>query len=384
MSFDPIKNSLGNADLLKSKTFERFGIYDAVVEYNADPMQLGRVIVRVPLIHKDEYGVDMLPWARPCSPFGGGPGYGSYMIPPVGSRIWVMFESGDESWPVWLGTWVSNPVKDRQMLRDTHGDYPKGPVAMAPIPPVPWTAPAAPGLPKEAQLLISHRPEIYVPFKSPKGAAIVIDDRDGYERLSIYDRLGQTILFDGPCSVGANYNNNSARGTLGSDSGTGVSIERTTNREGRILIADVGGQSIELSSKQNAADVALTMPTFNNWSGTVRISSRQPAQPLPTGPVPVAETKGGPPETMGKNAAVLELSGSDNKVTLEVSDATGAITTSIHIDAQTGQITIETPNNISLKADHIKLDGDVSITGNLQATDIQVENNVIVSGSILN
>ena len=82
MNLDPIKESLASKDSRGPTTFNRFGIYDAIVEYNADPLQLGRVVVRVPLFHRADYTTEQLPWARPCSPFGGGPGYGTYMIPP--------------------------------------------------------------------------------------------------------------------------------------------------------------------------------------------------------------------------------------------------------------------------------------------------------------
>jgi hypothetical protein len=379
MALDPIKDSLVSHDTSGPNALTRFGIYDAIVEYNADPLQLGRVVVRVPLVHKPEYGVTMLPWARPCSPFGGGPGYGSYMIPPVGSRVWVMFESGDELYPVWLGTWVSNPVVERKMLRDTLNEYPKKPSAMAPNPTKPWTSPAAPGLPKEAQGQMGNRPEIYVPFKSPKGAALVIDDRDGKEQLAIYDRLGQVILFDGPISIGGNYNNQSRRSNQKAQDGDTVPLDRGQSKEGRILIADVGGQSIELKSTLDAS----TFET-REWAGKIRISSRQPIIPeQEAGAAPTrTEIKGGPPETEGKNAVVVELSGADNKLTIDLS-VEGSITTSVHIDAASGNITIDTPNSILLKSSQIKLDGDVSITGTLKASNAHINNNLIVSGQLI-
>jgi hypothetical protein len=373
MNLNPVKESISSKDLIGPAAFNRFGIYDGIVEYNADPLQLGRVIVRVPLIHKEEYGVDMLPWARPCSPFGGGPGYGTYMIPPIGSRIWVMFESGNELYPVWLGTWVSNPVKDRKMLRDSLNEYPKGPSAMAPKPGTPWTSPAAPGLPKEAQGQVANRPEIYVPFKSPKGAALIVDDRDGKESFSILDRLGQGLTFEGPVSVGANYNNASGRSFQTAKDGKSIPIGRTQNKEGKVLLTDVGGQSIELSSKLGDFD----LDGSTNWAGRIRLSSRQPLRNQ------TGEVKSGPIETEGQNAVILDLSGSDNTVNLSMS-IEGKIVTSISIDANAGTIVVDTPNNIVLKSDHIKLDGDVTVTGDLKTESLQVDKNAIVSGKLVN
>ncbi|MFM9883248.1 MAG: phage baseplate assembly protein V [Burkholderiales bacterium] len=37
-------------------------------------------------------------WARPCRP------PGSTAMPQIGTSIWVMFEAGDTSRPVWMGS----------------------------------------------------------------------------------------------------------------------------------------------------------------------------------------------------------------------------------------------------------------------------------------
>ena len=41
-------------------------------------------------------------WALPCLPLAG-PGMGAYLIPEVGAGVWVEFEAGDPSYPVWSG-----------------------------------------------------------------------------------------------------------------------------------------------------------------------------------------------------------------------------------------------------------------------------------------
>ena len=75
-----------------------FGKYRGTVANNIDPMQKGRLQVAVPAV----YGTNQLTWALPCTPFAGS-GYGLYMIPDIGTNIWVEFEGGDINAPIWSG-----------------------------------------------------------------------------------------------------------------------------------------------------------------------------------------------------------------------------------------------------------------------------------------
>lgn len=50
----------------------------------------------------------ILPWpngapAKPCLPFASA-GFGFAFVPPPGSRVWIAFEGGQRSNPVWLGS----------------------------------------------------------------------------------------------------------------------------------------------------------------------------------------------------------------------------------------------------------------------------------------
>lgn len=75
-----------------------FGKYRGTVESNLDPMQQGRVQVKVPAV----LGDGRLSWAMPCSPFAGA-GVGFFAIPPTGANVWVEFENGDPDYPIWTG-----------------------------------------------------------------------------------------------------------------------------------------------------------------------------------------------------------------------------------------------------------------------------------------
>ena len=75
-----------------------YGKYRGKVVDNDDPDRLGRIKVRVDeVLRGQETG-----WAMPCIPVGG-TGSGFFSLPPVDSGVWIEFEAGDESRPIWTG-----------------------------------------------------------------------------------------------------------------------------------------------------------------------------------------------------------------------------------------------------------------------------------------
>jgi hypothetical protein len=75
-----------------------YGKYRGVVIENIDPGQLGRVLVQVP----DVLGLTPSSWAMPCMPVAGIQA-GVFVVPPIGSQVWVEFEQGDPDYPIWTG-----------------------------------------------------------------------------------------------------------------------------------------------------------------------------------------------------------------------------------------------------------------------------------------
>jgi uncharacterized protein involved in type VI secretion and phage assembly len=75
-----------------------FGKYRGSVLDNADPLQIGRLMVQV----ADVSNVLPSTWAMPCLPFGGMQA-GLFAVPAIGSGVWVEFEQGDPDYPVWVG-----------------------------------------------------------------------------------------------------------------------------------------------------------------------------------------------------------------------------------------------------------------------------------------
>ena len=75
-----------------------YGKYRGTVIENLDPMQIGRILAQVP----DVLGETTSSWALPCVPAAGAQA-GQFIVPPIGSQIWVEFEQGDPDYPVWTG-----------------------------------------------------------------------------------------------------------------------------------------------------------------------------------------------------------------------------------------------------------------------------------------
>ena len=78
-----------------------YGKYRGTVINNVDPLLRGRLLLEVP----DVTGLVPSSWAEPCVPLAGptGPPMGVYMVPPIGAGVWVEFERGDPSKPIWVG-----------------------------------------------------------------------------------------------------------------------------------------------------------------------------------------------------------------------------------------------------------------------------------------
>ncbi|MGP3927105.1 MULTISPECIES: phage baseplate assembly protein V [unclassified Streptomyces] len=73
---------------------------------NKDPLRIGRVTVQVPDVLGDETST----WALPCLPFTGRQA-GQYAVPEVGAGVWVEFEQGDPSFPIWTGCWYGDSTE---------------------------------------------------------------------------------------------------------------------------------------------------------------------------------------------------------------------------------------------------------------------------------
>ena len=70
-----------------------YGIYRGTALNTLDPLGQGRMQVVVPALPSVT-----LAWASPCRDY-----KNTQTMPPIGTQVWVMFENGNISHPVWMG-----------------------------------------------------------------------------------------------------------------------------------------------------------------------------------------------------------------------------------------------------------------------------------------
>lgn len=157
-----------------------YGKYRGTVLNNVDPEQRGRLMLSIP----DVLGAVPSSWAEPCVPLAGptGPPMGVYLVPPIGAGVWVEFEHGDPSYPIWTGCrWGAT------------SDIP--PLAKAGLPVSPNVVMQTLG---QHMLMISDMPPTPatggIVLKSATGAMIVVNDSGIY----ISNGKGATITLVGP------------------------------------------------------------------------------------------------------------------------------------------------------------------------------------------
>jgi|ERR1051326_7857115 hypothetical protein len=86
--------------VLERVTDRYYGKYRGIVSVNVDPLNMGRLTATVPEVLGDVPTT----WALPVTPYAG-PGSGFFAVPPVGAGVWIEFEAGDVSRPLWSGAW---------------------------------------------------------------------------------------------------------------------------------------------------------------------------------------------------------------------------------------------------------------------------------------
>jgi hypothetical protein len=78
-----------------------YGLYRATVESVEEDDNLGIISVKIPDVFGPDHTVSRV---RPCAPFAGDK-HGFVAIPEPGDGVWIQFEAGNTSLPVWIGFW---------------------------------------------------------------------------------------------------------------------------------------------------------------------------------------------------------------------------------------------------------------------------------------
>lgn len=197
-----------------------YGKYRGFVVDNSDPEQLGRVKLRVPSI----LGDSVTGWALPCLPFGGLADQGLFMVPEAGAQVWVEFEEGELSHPIWTGTfWQAG------------GDVPSE-AALAP----PTT-----------RLL-----------KTPSGHRLQFDDASGQEKYTLHHPAGSEMTIDAQGTV-LLTDANGAKVTLDVQ-GSKVEVQdasgnKLTMTSSGTTVQDANGNKIEMTASGVSVKASATV-----------------------------------------------------------------------------------------------------------------------------
>jgi uncharacterized protein involved in type VI secretion and phage assembly len=186
-----------------------YGKYRGFVADNQDPDKRGRLRLVVPSV----LGTEVTGWALPCFPFGGLADHGWFAVPEVDAQVWVEFEEGDLSYPIWTGTFW-------QQSSD---------------------------VPAEAALT----PPTTRLLKTPSGHLLQFDDKEGEERFFLHhpkgteleiDKDGVVVLTDAGGSV-MTFDAKGGKVTLEDSNGNKLTMEAAGT-----TVEDANGNKIEMAA----------------------------------------------------------------------------------------------------------------------------------------
>ncbi len=179
---------------------KHYGKYRGFVVDNADPQQRARLRLRVPSVLA---GADT-GWALPCLPFGGLADQGLFLVPEIDAQVWVEFEEGDLSQPIWTGTF--------------------------------WQKSGDP--PKEAAL---EEPTTRL-LKTPGGHLLQFDDKSGEERFYLSHPKGAEMEIDADGIV-----------ALTDAAGAKLTLDAKASE---VVLEDAGGNTMTMSSSGTTVEDA--------------------------------------------------------------------------------------------------------------------------------
>lgn len=174
---------------MPDETKKFYGKYRGTVMNNIDPMQMCRIQAIVP----DVLGPIPTSFAMPCVPITGKQ-MGTFMMPQIGSGVWIEFEQGNPDYPIWTGGYwglaaelplaalAGNPVSPSLILQSALQNS----VIISDLPPTP-PPPVMPPVPTTGGIIL----------RSTTGASIVVNDAGIFisnGKGAIISMMGPTIL----------------------------------------------------------------------------------------------------------------------------------------------------------------------------------------------
>lgn len=159
-----------NADVkIAEKDFDFNSFYRAYVMDNNDPEKLGRVKIRIPAKHPEG---SFYPWAYPACFTGLGFQTGMFILPPIGSIVFVTFEYSDEHRPIYFG---GIPTRVANGKKQSYGPFING------------------GLAREVfgdDIPFEYDGTQQIIYKSPSGSILYFDSNDLQNLIVLKNALG--------------------------------------------------------------------------------------------------------------------------------------------------------------------------------------------------
>lgn len=158
-----------------AESFDYNSFYRAVVVSNYDPENLGRIKINIPSLHSGLNSTNQYPWAYPGCFVGFGNQVGQFILPPVGSIVFVAFEYSDEHRPIYFG---GIPSKYAEGKSQSYGYK------------------VMEGMAKQVtddDIPLEYTGSQAIVYKSPEGSIIYFDDAFYDKKVVIKDSVGQTI-----------------------------------------------------------------------------------------------------------------------------------------------------------------------------------------------
>jgi len=164
-------------------TLQFDGPLRAKVVFRTDPLQIGRIKVEIPGVHKPDEDTDVLPWVRPsCTAWEGG---GDFVVPPIGAWVTVTCEGGDHAYPVYAGGWWV----DKDLIGELNNDSR-------------WRFTLFGGAKWEGEILkleAKADPKLApnnFARSSPLGKRLELDDRKNQQKITLSDQLSNGLFIN--------------------------------------------------------------------------------------------------------------------------------------------------------------------------------------------
>lgn len=283
----PQSNSPGALDLLTNL----FGLWDGLVVDIDDPLNLGRVRVKVSGVHdlrESETPWNKVDWAEPCfAP-------GTFRPPIVGDTVWVMFRQGSVDHPVYMGVKysiyesqhvrgripsrtepVTKPSDDRVAIQEPFKKFSANNTRT-------WWEPEGNNAPRETWFKKKDiPPEIYMIERSPRGHTFYVEDTPTREKVVLIDRSGMMFkmsagVIESSGDEPINDYNMARRLDQNAEQGTQFPLSKIYGNTATILLIDLSKQKLEFTatslSEEEAPDGNRVL--LSGVGGFVRIRER--------------------------------------------------------------------------------------------------------------